>query len=122
MNQLSTARFVSPSVYIGFRLFVLQESHLGDVSSFSWKVRGRFVSPTNSFIGIQSCPIQPRRPARGVSGFTTQQIKMSSSVKCAAASSRFQSAMNDPFSKRNTKSRIHLFETTRHACALLSEL
>ena len=33
MNRLSTAGFVPPSVYIGFRLFVLLGRRSGDVSS-----------------------------------------------------------------------------------------
>ena len=33
INRLSTGRCVPPSVYIGFRLFVLLENRSGDVSS-----------------------------------------------------------------------------------------
>ena len=43
MNRLSTAGFVPPSVYIGFRLFVLLEGRSGDVSSMLWRVRGTLV-------------------------------------------------------------------------------
>ena len=58
----STAGFVPPSVYIGFRLFVLL-GRRGDVSSMLWGVRGRLVSGANSSVGTQSCPTRPRHPA-----------------------------------------------------------
>ena len=61
-NRGSTAGFVPPSVYIGFRLFVLL-GRRGDVSSMLWRVRGRLVSWANSSVGIQSCPTPPRHPA-----------------------------------------------------------
>ena len=63
INRWSTAGFVPPSVYIGFRLFVLLERRSGDVSSMPWRVRGTLVSWANSSVGIQSCPTPPRRPA-----------------------------------------------------------
>ena len=43
MSQLSTAGFVPPSVYIGFRLFVLLERRSGDLSSMLWRVREKLV-------------------------------------------------------------------------------
>ena len=39
----STGHFVPPSVYIGFRLFVLLGRRSGDVSSVLWRVRRRIV-------------------------------------------------------------------------------
>ena len=62
INRCSTAGFVPPSVYIGFRLFVLL-GRRGNVSSILWRVRGRLVSWANSSVGIQSCPTPPRHPA-----------------------------------------------------------
>ena len=43
INRLSTADFVPPSVYIGFRLFVLLERRPRNVSSMFWRVRMRLV-------------------------------------------------------------------------------
>ena len=40
IDQLSTDRCVPPSVYIGFRLFVLLGRRSGDLSSMPWRVRG----------------------------------------------------------------------------------
>ena len=50
MNQLSTAGFVPPSVYIGFRLVVLLGGRSGHVSAMLWKVRGRLC-----LLGEQFC-------------------------------------------------------------------
>ena len=67
LNRVQTACqpviLFSHSVYIGFRLFVLQGSRSGDVSSMPWKLRGMLVSWANSSVGIQSCPTPPHRPA-----------------------------------------------------------
>ena len=63
MNRWSTAGFVPPSVYIGFRSFVLLGRRSSDVSSMLWKVRRRLVSWTNNPVGTQSCPTPPRHPA-----------------------------------------------------------
>ena len=54
LNRGSTAGFVLPSVYMGFRLFVLLGGR-GDVFSMLWRVRGRLVSWTNSSVGM-ACP------------------------------------------------------------------
>ena len=43
MNHWSTAGFVPPSIYIGFRLFVLLGRRSGDVSSMLWRVGKRIV-------------------------------------------------------------------------------
>ena len=59
MNRGSTAGFNPSSVYIGFGLFVLQESRSGDESSMLWRVRGRLVSWANSSVGMQFCPTPP---------------------------------------------------------------
>ena len=62
INRGSTAHFV-PSVYIGFRLFVLLEKRSSDVSSIPWRVQGTCVSWANNSVGTQSCPTPPGRPA-----------------------------------------------------------
>ena len=49
LKRGSTAGFVPPSVYIGFRLFVLLGKRR-DVSSMLWRVRGRVVSWANSVV------------------------------------------------------------------------
>ena len=63
INRLSTGRCVPPSVYIGFRLFVLLEKRSGDVSSMHWRLRGTLVSWANCSVGVPSCPAPPRRHA-----------------------------------------------------------
>ena len=63
INRLSTGFSVPPSVYIGFRLFVLLEGRSGDVSLMPWRVRGTVVSWANCSVCVQSCPTPPRRPA-----------------------------------------------------------
>ena len=63
VNRGSTAHFVPPIVYIGFRLFVLLERRSGDVSAISWRERWSFVSWANSSVGTQSCPTPPGRSA-----------------------------------------------------------
>ena len=45
MNRLSTAGFVSLSVYIRIRLFVLLRRRSGDWSSMLWRVRRMIFSP-----------------------------------------------------------------------------
>ena len=61
VNRGSTAGFFPPSVYIGFRLFVLLERRRSDVSSMPWRVRWTFVSWANSSVGTQSCSTPPGR-------------------------------------------------------------
>ena len=61
-NRSSTARCVSPSVYIGFRLFGLQEGRSRDVSSMPLGVRGSLVSWALCSVGVPSCAA-PRHPA-----------------------------------------------------------
>ena len=63
INRSSTGRCVLPSVYIGFRLFVLLGRRSCDVSTMPWGVRGTFVSWANCFVGVQTCPAPSRRPA-----------------------------------------------------------
>ena len=66
INRGSTAHFVPPCVYMGFRLFVLLEKRSSDVSSnpsIPWKVQRTCVSCANSSVGTQSCPTPPGRPA-----------------------------------------------------------
>ena len=63
INRSSTARCVPPSIYIGFRLFVLLERRSGDVYSMPWGVRGTLVSLANCFVGVQSCPAPLRLSA-----------------------------------------------------------
>ena len=63
INRGSTGDFVPPSVYIGFRLFVLLERRSSDVSSMPWRVRWTFVSWANNSVGTQSCPTPPGRSA-----------------------------------------------------------
>ena len=63
INRSSTARCVPPSVYIGFRLFVLLGRRSGDVSSMSRGVRGTLVSWAHCSVGVPSRPAPPRRPA-----------------------------------------------------------
>ena len=43
-SRSSTGRFVSPSVYIGFRFFVLPKSRSGQLFSMVWRARGMVVS------------------------------------------------------------------------------
>ena len=43
INRGSTADFVSPSVYIGFRLFVLLEKRLSNISSCFWMTFKRYI-------------------------------------------------------------------------------
>ena len=81
INRLSVDRCVPPSVYIGFRLFVLLGRRSGDVSSMLRKVRGTLVSWANCSVGVQSCPFRPAaspraptRPARSVSRFWNRQV------------------------------------------------
>ena len=84
INRLSTAGFVPASVYIGFPLFVLPETHPGSHSSIVWRVRGTVFSFANSPVGVLCCPsppgpavlpcAAPYRPARGISGFWIRQV------------------------------------------------
>ena len=63
INRGSTGDFVPPSVYIGFRLFVLLERRSSDVSSIPWKEWWTFVSWANNSVGKQSCPTSTGRSA-----------------------------------------------------------
>ena len=63
VSRGSTADFVPPSVYIGFRLFVLLGRRSSDVSSMPRMVRWTFASWANSSVGTQSCPTLPGRSA-----------------------------------------------------------
>ena len=63
MNRLSTAGFVLPSIYMGFRMFVLLGTRSGDVSSILWKVRGRIVPYAHRYIAEQFCLTPPRHSA-----------------------------------------------------------
>ena len=63
INRLPTASLVSPSVYIEFRSFVLQQRWSGDLSSIPWKARGPLVSWANCSVGVPPCPAPPRCPA-----------------------------------------------------------
>ena len=83
-NRLSTAGFVPPSVYMGFRLFVLPETRPGGFSTMVRKVRGTAAFWANRPVGVPSCPSPPRpaappcaappRPARGMSGLWIRQV------------------------------------------------
>ena len=62
INRGSTARFVPPSVYIGFPLFVLPKRRSGQLSSIAWRARGTFVSWANRPVGVRlPVPALPRR-------------------------------------------------------------
>ena len=52
-------RCVPPSVYIGFRSFVLLKRHSGQLFSMSWTARGSAVSWANRPVGVPSCPAPP---------------------------------------------------------------
>ena len=65
INRLSTAGFVPPSVYIGFRLFVLPKSRSGHSSSIpwrSWREKGTVVPWAKRPVGDPSC-LAPHCPA-----------------------------------------------------------
>ena len=59
INRSSTARCVLPSVYIGFRSFVLPKRFSGQFSSMPWRARGSVVSWANRPVGVPSCPAPP---------------------------------------------------------------
>ena len=63
INRGSSGCCVPPLFFIGVRLFVLLEGHLGEVSSMPWRGWGTLVSWANCSVGVQSCPTPPRRPA-----------------------------------------------------------
>ena len=97
MNRGSTAGFVPPSVYIGFRIFVLLERR----STTCLRCFGGYeggLSPRRTVL-LASNPARPRpatppcaptRPARGMSGFWTQQVKL-----------RITSGLDPPLSAAN---------------------
>ena len=62
----STAHFVSPFVYIGFRLFVFLGRRSSDVFLMIWLVRGILVCWANSSVGIQFCSTPPVLPEPAV--------------------------------------------------------
>ena len=73
-----------PSVYIGFRLFVLPKGHPGQMSSMPWGARGMVDSWANRSVGGPFCHAPPRpaalpcaalpRPTRALSGFWIRRI------------------------------------------------
>ena len=84
INRLSSAFFVPPSVYIGFRLFVLLKKRSGHLCTMPWRVRGTVVSWATRSVGVPSCPTPPSpaappcaaptRPACGISWFWIRQV------------------------------------------------
>ena len=64
INRSSTGRFVLPSVYIGFRLFVLPKKPPGRLSSMPWGARGSVVSWANRLAGVPARPAPPRPAER----------------------------------------------------------
>ena len=76
INCSSTAGCVLPSVYMGFRLFVLPKKTFTTVSTMLWRAKRAVVSWANRPVGVPSCPAPPRpaalpcavqpRPARGI--------------------------------------------------------
>ena len=84
-NRLSTRRFVPPAVYIGFRLLMLPRGRLGQLSSMLLRARGTVVPCAKRPVGVPSYPAPsrpaappcaaPPRPARGMSGFWTRQVR-----------------------------------------------
>ena len=58
MNWLSTTGFVPPSVYMGFRLFVLLGRRSGDGSSMLWKYEGG-LSPRCRSVSTRRAPSAP---------------------------------------------------------------
>ena len=60
MNRLSAASFVPPSVYMGFRLFVLPKRRPGQLSTFPWGTGGTVVSWANEHAGFPTRPTPPR--------------------------------------------------------------
>ena len=90
INRLSTRRFVPPSVYIEFCLFVLAMRRSRQLSSMLWRARDPVVSWANRPVDVPSCPAPFRlaappcaalpRPARGIFLFLdTTGIHVSSS-------------------------------------------
>ena len=81
MNRGSTAGFVPPLVYIGFRLFVLlEDAQATCLRCFRGNEEG--LSPGRKVL-LASSPARPRpatppcvstRPARGMSGFWNRQV------------------------------------------------
>ena len=89
MNRLSTAGFVPPSVYIGFRLFVLLGRRSGDVSSMLWRMRRRLFPRRTVLLANSPArprpatpPCAPTRPARGMSGFWARQVRYELDCSC----------------------------------------
>ena len=87
INRGSTAGFVPPWVYIGFRLFMLQETRPRGFSSIVWGVKGSVVFWANRPVGVPSCssPLRPAappctappRPACSMSGLLARQVDSS---------------------------------------------
>ena len=65
INCSSTGRFVPPSIYIGFCLFVHLGICSGDLYSIPWAARQSVVSLANRPVGLPSCPAPPQSPALG---------------------------------------------------------
>ena len=62
VNRSSTGRFVPPTVYIGFPLFVLPKRCSGQLFSVPWRARGTVVSCSNKHVGVPSCLARPTQP------------------------------------------------------------
>ena len=82
INRWSTVYFVSPTVYIGFPLFVLPKK-CSCLFSMPWEHEGRLLpartNPSASHPAGLAPPSRPAvrltRPARGVSGFWIRQVQ-----------------------------------------------
>ena len=86
INHLSTAILFPHLVYVGFCLFLLQESRSEDLSSMLWGYEGR-LSPERIVLSASrparlrpaAPPCAPTRLARGMSGFWVRQVDISAS-------------------------------------------
>ena len=84
-NRLSTGRCGPPSVYIGFRLFVLLAKCSRNVSSMPWGVRRTLVSWANCSVGVPSCPVPPRRPAVRPDPTLPWYVRVLDSTRCVSS-------------------------------------
>ena len=64
INRCSTARFVPPTVYIGFPLFVPPKSCSGQLFSMPWRAGGTVVSCTDKSVVVLPCRTRPAQPPR----------------------------------------------------------